>query len=306
VTAWTPHRIPITVAPLPGEALESWIGAYARRLHTTSNGLIEHIGLRGTRIAQMALRLDEHEAAALQRATGVATPTLSAMTLEPYDGLAITIRPDWRMLARPPAGRSSGARARYCPACLRHGAARGPVTWRLPWTFACPIHRVLLLDVCPDCHRPPRPWNTRRLGPQAPGACTRDNPDLPAGSERRRGVCGADLTRAPAVALPTTGLVLTAHRHLADLLASTPPARAAALTELKQIYALARRAMHGLHAIPEAAPRAVGAVLDECGTQISDLAGTDVGHDARSTAVGAALASIVLHDSHPDQDAVFD
>jgi hypothetical protein len=50
VSSWTPDRLPIAVAPLPGEALESWIAAYARRLHTTSNDLISHIGLGGTHI----------------------------------------------------------------------------------------------------------------------------------------------------------------------------------------------------------------------------------------------------------------
>ena len=71
MSAWTPDRLPIAVAPLPGEALESWIAAYARRMRTTSNQFISHIGLGSTRIGQMALRLREHEAAALERATGV-------------------------------------------------------------------------------------------------------------------------------------------------------------------------------------------------------------------------------------------
>lgn len=45
MTGWTATRIPIAVAPLPGEALDSWLGAYARRLRTTSNGLLDHLGL---------------------------------------------------------------------------------------------------------------------------------------------------------------------------------------------------------------------------------------------------------------------
>jgi hypothetical protein len=42
------------VVPLPGETLESWIAAYARRLHTTGSGLIAHLGLGASRIAHMA------------------------------------------------------------------------------------------------------------------------------------------------------------------------------------------------------------------------------------------------------------
>lgn len=177
MSAWTADRLPITVAPLPGEALESWIAAYARRLHTTGNGLIAHLGLGGSRIAHMALQLHDHEATALERATGVARQSLAAMTLEPYDGLAIAIAPGRRALAsRFPIGRFGNARTRYCPQCLAHYQGRGPVTWRLPWSFACPLHRVLLLDFCPACRRPPRIWNGRRLGPRTGAACTRDNP----------------------------------------------------------------------------------------------------------------------------------
>ncbi len=256
MSTWTPDRIPITVAPLPGEALE----------------------------------------------------ILTAMTLDPYDGLAVAIavRRGQRTLARPPAGRSSGARARYCPACLRHDDGRGPLTWRLPWSFACPIHRVLLLDVCPACHRPPRPWNARRLGPPAGGACTRDSPSPPTESRRRRGMCGADLTRAPAIPLPATGTVLAAHRHLAELMASEPGARPAALAGLKQVYAVAWRALRGLHTIPGRAPQVVHTVLDECRTQPPGLARTHAGRDAPSAAIGAALAHIALDDGHPHHEVLFD
>jgi TniQ len=247
VSRWTADRLPISVAPLPGEALESWIAAYARRLHTTGNDLIAHLGLGGSRIAHMALQLHDREAAALERATGVSRQALAAMTLLPHDGLAIAITPGRRALAaRFPAGRFGNARTRYCPQCLALSQGRGPVTWRLPWSFACPLHRVLLLDFCPACHRPPRPWNARRLGPRAGGACTRDNPVTSA----RRGGCGTDLTSAEAVPLPVGGLVLAAHQRLATLMTSPPGTRPAAVTELREVYATAWRALRGLHAIP--------------------------------------------------------
>jgi hypothetical protein len=302
VSAWTADRLPITVAPLPGEALESWIAAYARRLRTTSNGLISHIGLGGTRISQMALRLREHEAAALERATRVDRQVLTRMTLEPHDGLTVAIHPGRRALAAwSPAGRFAAASARYCPACLREHDGRGPVTWRLPWSFACPLHAVLLHDLCPACHRPPRLWNTRRLGPQA-GACTRNNPR----TSGRRGGCGTDLTRLLSVALPVGGLVLAAHQHLAALMAGPPGGRAAALTALRQIYATAWRVLRGLHAIPGHAPPVVHAVLDEVSAGLPGPASAEVWRDARTAAIGAALACIALDDTHPGHEVLFD
>jgi hypothetical protein len=303
VSSWAPGRLPIAVPPLPGEALESWIAAYARRLHTTGSDLIRHVGLGGTRISQMALRLDEHETAALEQAAGVSRQTLAAMTLEPYDGLVAAIRADRReLLVRPPAGRFGAPRARYCPACLARDDGRGPVTWRLPWSFACPVHRVLLADFCPACHRPPRMWNTRRLGPRAGGTCTRDHP---AGGPGRWS-CGADLTRGPAVPLPAAGLVLAAHRHLAALMAGRPGDRPAALAELRQVYATAGRIARGLHTIPQQAPPVVAAVLDELGARLPGPADAAASRDARSTAIGAALAVVALDRAHPDHEVLFD
>jgi len=300
---WTADRLPIAVAPLPGEALESWIAAYARRLHTTSDGLIAHLGLGGSRVSQMALRLHEREAAILERATSVSGRVLAGMTLEYYDGLAIAIHPGRRaLLSQSPAGRFGAARARYCPACLRASDGRGPVTWRLPWSFACPAHAVLLEDLCPACQRPPNMWNARRLGPRAGGACTRDNP----AASTRRGGCGADLTRVAAVELPAGGLVLAAHQHLAALMASPPDVRPAALTALRETYATAWRALRGLRAIAGQAPPIVYSVLDEVRSGLPGPASADPGDDARSAAIGAALARVALDDTYPDHDVLFD
>ena len=301
MSAWTPARLPIAVAPLPGEALESWVAAYARRLRTTSKGLISHIGLGGTPISQMALRLREQEIAVLERVTGVGREVLASMTLEPHDGLAVASRPGRRALAgRFPVGQFAAASARYCPACLRDHDGRGPVTWRLPWSFACPRHAVLLLDLCPACHRPPRPWNARHLGPLA-GSCTRDHPR----ASGRRGGCGADLTGVTSVPLPSGGLVLAAHQRLAALMASPPAGRAAALTALRQVYATAWRALRGLHAVPGHAPPVVHTVLGEVSAGLPGPAGAEVWHDARTAAIGAALACVALDDAHPDHEVLF-
>jgi hypothetical protein len=290
------------VVPLPGEAQESWIAAYARRLHTTGSDLIAHLGLGGSRIAHMGLLLNDHEAAALERATGVASQALAAMTLEPYDGLAIAITPGRRALAsRFPIGRFGNAWTRYCPQCLAHDQGRGPVTWRLPWSFACPLHRVLLLDFCPACRRPPRIWNARRLGPQAGAACTRDNPVTSA----RRGGCGTDLTAAEAVQLPAGGLVMQAHQHLASLMTSPPGSRPAAVTELREVYATAWRALRGLHAIPGQAPSAVHAVLGEIGAALPGRDGAEPGDDARTAAIGATLACLALDQTRPGHEELF-
>ncbi|MFE1130489.1 TniQ family protein [Streptomyces albidoflavus] len=301
MTLWTPDRIPLAVTPLAGEALESWIGAYARRLRVTNSAFLDAVGLPGARTSHLALRLTAEEAAALERATGVERQALTSMTLEPYDGLAVAILPDRRKLARPPAWRFSGSRARYCPGCLGDNAGRGPLFWRLPWAFACPTHHTLLLDFCPDCNQPPHPWKARRLGPRATGACTRAHSSL-----GLRAACGADLTQAPATPLPASGLVLGAQQHIATLLNGEPGAGPTALAEVKQLYALAWRILRGLHTIADRAPEVVHTVVAECGGELPQLTSEDVGHDAHNAAVGTALARVALHPGHADHEALFE
>ncbi|MBT2524132.1 TniQ family protein [Streptomyces sp. ISL-99] len=286
---------------MAGEALESWIGAYARRLRVTDSVFLEAAGMPGARTSHLALRLTADEAAALERATGVERQALTSMTLEPYDGLAVAILPDRRKLSRPPAWRFSGSRARYCPGCLGDNAGRGPVFWRLPWAFACTTHHTLLLDFCPDCHQPPHPWKARRLGPRATGACTRAHSSL-----GLRAACGADLTQALATPLPASGFVLAAQQHITTLLNGEPAARPTALAEVKQLYALAWRILRGLHTIADRAPEVVHTVVAECGGELPQLTSEDVGHDAHNAAVGTALARIALHPGHADHEALFE
>src|SRR5260370_14814141 len=89
-------------------------------------------------------------------------------------------------------------------------------------------------------------------------------------------------------------------------MASEPGARPAALAGLKQVYAVAWRALRGLHPIPGRAPQVVHTVLDECRTQPPGLARTHAGRDAPSAAIGAALAHIALDDGHPHHEGLFD
>ncbi|SHN30794.1 TniQ family protein [Streptomyces yunnanensis] len=306
MTDWPADRIPISAMPLPGEALESWIGAYARRLRTTTNGFLHTVGLTGTRMSWMALRINAAERAALARATGVAPEALTAMTLEPFDGLAVSILPGRRRLAGcSPAWRFGGSRSRYCPACLGQNGGRGPLFWRLPWAFCCPLHYCLLLDFCPGCRRWPDSWKARRLGPKAAGTCTRNSLEGASSRPGGREPCAYRLADAPAITLPADGLVLAAHRHIAGLLDPVPENREAVRGELRQLYALAWRIIRGLHTVADRAPEVVHTVLGECGGTLPEVTTTDMRHDAHTTAVGTALARVALHPGHADHDALF-
>ncbi|MFH9087073.1 TniQ family protein [Streptomyces sp. NPDC017673] len=324
MSTWTPDRIPIALTPLPGEALDSWISSYARRLRTTNQGFLHHVGLSAARVDHMLLRLTEPETQALHKATGVPAEALRAMTLASYDTFAVNIAPGRRQLERPPAWAFRSSRTRYCPACLRENGGRGLLLWRLPWAFACTEHQLLLADLCPTCGRPPHPWKIYFKGPRDIGVCTRDRLGQPA--EGRRRLCATDLLHAPAISLPPDGLVLRAQQRVAGLLAVAPTERPQALVELKQLYALAWRVLRGLRTNRDHAPDLVHAVLDECGGTLPypfpdgngqpayRLSSNSRGRrreDAASllthhVAAGTALAQVALRGGHHEHQRLFE
>ena len=92
---------------------------------------------------------------------------------------------------------------------------------------------------------------------------------------------------------------MQAHQHLASLMTSQPGTRLAGVTELREVYATAWRAVLGLHAIPGQAPPAVHAVLGETGAALPGRDGAEPGDDARTAAIGATLACLALDQARP-------
>ena len=168
------RMLPLRVPVAPGEPLDSWLEALARRNQTTVTTLAPALGwqLPGTPgglidgIPDAVLRRIEHQA-------GLSPGRLDAAALDRHLPLG-TVRRDG---------------SRYCPACLSDREGRWLLSWRLPWTFACTTHRLLLRDTCPGCGRLPRA-RTGPAGLNPPGTCAAATP--------RHTYCGADLREAAA------------------------------------------------------------------------------------------------------------
>lgn len=191
------RTLPIRVAPVPGEAMDSWLEALAARSHSSWGDLLRAVGLgdvAGDRSARARYPLMTPTSGAvdvLAAATGVPSLVLKSMA---YDALypgAADVSVGWR--------RQVLRGSRYCPACLDQNGGRWPLWWRLRWAFACPIHHCLLVDLCPHCQRPPRSRALPADVIPTPGRCM-----LPASAARGRSSrrCGADLVGAEVVALP--------------------------------------------------------------------------------------------------------
>ncbi len=135
-----------------------------------------------------------------------------------------------------------------CPACLRERSGAWSLLWKLPWSFACVKHQVILVDRCPDCGRRPRAgYQDNRLSPPFYGKIPRPllcNNVLPTGIARHGQAsagCCCDLSRL--AALPADAEVLEAQAFLDAELQSAIGGRSAEgkqfFDEMRSICALA-------------------------------------------------------------------
>ena len=185
------RTLPLRLAPLRGEALDSWLDALAHRLKVPLTDLCWSLGLPGGPHsvlrkddipANRVVLLRDHEAQAISAAAGVAVPLLHAMTMARYDRRAIMIdHASRRVSLRAMWGRGRGSR--YCPGCLADTGGRWQLRWRLTWIFACTAHQQLLSDTCPACDRIPGFRGGESHLPPFPGHCEAPVP-LPGESQR--------------------------------------------------------------------------------------------------------------------------
>ncbi|MBU8826956.1 TniQ family protein [Mycolicibacterium goodii] len=212
--ASTPSRrirtLPVRLAPIPGEALDSWLEALAARSPAAWGDLLDTVGLRdpdGTGRPRHPVDTPSTDLESLSTATGVDTEVLASML---RTGLGLHAADDDAALRD-----FTLPGSRYCPACLADSGGRWMLWWRLRWAFACPTHRCLLTDDCPQCQRPQR---TRPIPLEivpAPGRCA-----LPGGVGRSSPRCGADLSSARTPRLPKTHLALKAQRAILAVVAA--------------------------------------------------------------------------------------
>jgi len=254
------RSLPIRVAPLPGEALDSWLDALAFRMHMPTGDLLASVGLTrhvhhrtpgGPRPNWMT-RLYPDEACTIAMTTGTTAAQVTAMTLSAYDGRALIIDQNSGQVNRKRLwGRNAGSR--YCPSCLAETDGRWSLSWRLGWSFACLRHQCLLTDACPKCNRIQHVYRFRGHRHSHPALCGYPAPGSTASIR-----CGADLREAVPVWLGRTHPVLDAQRIVLKIIETDrasfgaytdlPTAAVDALADIKAIAgrALAPRNAHAL------------------------------------------------------------
>ena len=143
-------------APKPDETFASWFTRVAHANGLSAAQLLP-IALPGTQLFSRDLdRLaDPNLIDALARHTGLGKGQIRATTFAPY--LGRLLEQDDGISKLPwiaPVGREASKRAfgqQICPLCLDEGTPYLRRIWRLGFVTACSRHKVLLLDLCPQC-----------------------------------------------------------------------------------------------------------------------------------------------------------
>ncbi|MER6112827.1 TniQ family protein [Streptomyces hirsutus] len=291
---WATDRLPIVLPPLPGEALDSWIEAYACRLRTSSTGLLRFLGLPGIAARHLVFRLEEADLKALARLTDADASELDRMTLRSVARSDLLPQLPQNGDETAPVWRHLGRHSRFCPRCLADNGGRWPLAWRLPFSFACQQHQCLLVDHCPGCRDRPQLFTNQQLGRSTSGAhcmrlILRDG---------RKTACRHDLTQTPAQPLPPDGTALASQQHIDALVQARSPA-------LHHLYFLSRRCLRSLMLSPWAAPEAVGLALRECNGGLLPDSPHDLA-DASRLAIGTTLAIWASDTASTTGKAVFE
>jgi hypothetical protein len=216
------RTLPIRVAPIDGEALDSWLEAIAHRTHTAFGDVLSAAALtrnHDVRTGAWMVRLEPDQVAAISEATGISEATIHTMTMAHYAGRALRINPDTGTVSRAfPWGRGIGSR--FCPMCLDQTGGRWQLAWRLGWAFACTIHNCLLADACPHCGAVQRRrTHVGDIIPQ-PGRCAHPATDATGRAPTR---CHADLTATPVASFDTNHAVICAQRIVNTIIDTETP-----------------------------------------------------------------------------------
>ena len=119
------RTLPLRVAPLPGEAIDSWLEAVAHRHQVRFADVLRLCGIsRHARNAAWWRSLTGEEALRIATITGTEPARVRAMTLDTYDNAEAQL-PEGQRQTHARWARRAGSR--FCPRCLRENSGR----WQL-------------------------------------------------------------------------------------------------------------------------------------------------------------------------------
>ncbi|MFE7130536.1 TniQ family protein [Streptomyces sp. NPDC057638] len=211
-----PRRLPAVLVPVEGESFASWLSRAAADWQLAPGEAALALGLECrpgvvVRPLLFGVTLSRRSLRRAGAATGLGARDLHAMQLARYAGTALELAGLDRPASEPSLavlGHQEWAlftASRACPKCLAERPV-WPLWWRLGIAAVCPVHHVLLVDVCRRCRtRLGQGYNghPRGLPSRRPEMdLSRCNNRRPAGRQRKAGLCDQKLAALPATPVP--------------------------------------------------------------------------------------------------------
>nr|WP_238350852.1 TniQ family protein [Kribbella shirazensis] len=205
--------LPIRVPVLPGESLDSWLEALARRNGLTLTAFLRVLGITpGYYTRQLVTDLPPELVRRLEACTATPAGRLDQAVVAP----------------RFPFEPNRERNCRFCPQCLTEHDRRWQLSWWLPWVFACTTHHALLHDTCPNCHAGLRTSLPSRTHQHSTATCLR-RIAASSGTTGATRVCGADLAAAEALTLGPRHPLVATQQWIEELLDQPDPVEAHAV-----------------------------------------------------------------------------
>ena len=234
--AMPPLPLPLLVAPATDEAFRSYLVRLAAHYEVSLTLMAERVGLlagSSNRLPGHGATLSGGQLAALVATIRLDHGAIEAMLLSRYNGVAIDLegvapgdaaalvfraQEQWVYLAG----------SHFCPLCIKEEGA-WKLRWKLPWSYACAKHQLLLVGLCPGCgKRAECGRSDRSLTPTfmsrvpQPGRCGNPQPAGIAKKGRAAVPCGYELSTSPQIDLSDAPHLLKIQEQIDSVLLSFP------------------------------------------------------------------------------------
>jgi hypothetical protein len=170
-----PRTFPVRLPVVDGELLLSYVIRLSARHDVNLGQTISRLGLvteiRDRPLPGFGIVMSDDNVKTFSFVSGLSETQTRSLLLNRYAGIA------GDFLGASPISADSIRKAsvrewayfsgsHFCPQCLKESEGAWSLVWKLPWSFACAKHKVLLHDHCPECGG--RAFNGRKDGSLSP------------------------------------------------------------------------------------------------------------------------------------------
>jgi hypothetical protein len=171
----TSHRhVPLarTIFPEPGEWLPSYLDRLAAFAEVPLTTMLARVGLIDKDSSKAlnngyGIFLHDERVRVVAKLARLDEAVVRGMLLSHYDGNCLRLNLDDGVLREgqniPLHQWAFFSGSLICPKCLTDSDGVWQLAWKLPWSFLCVKHKLLLVNGCPRCDLLPAQWRSDRV-----------------------------------------------------------------------------------------------------------------------------------------------